>query len=178
MSGKAVDATVTSIETALVGVRRRGGNSATRFLRSSVQESSNLPAILIGKLVGFEAGHPKVTYPGNDTSGGLTARLGAPLSPNDIGEQVMLAFENGDKQKPIVLGRLLAVEDMGDGTPPLDVRVDGERVRLTANREVVLRCGEASITLTRAGKVIIKGSYVLSRSTGYNKTKGAAVDIN
>jgi hypothetical protein len=51
-------------------------------------------------------------------------------------------------------------------------------VVLTAEREMVLRCGEASITLTRAGKVIIKGAYIVSRSTGYNKIKGAAVDIN
>ena len=49
---------------------------------------------------------------------------------------------------------------------------------LTAEREIVLKCGEASITLTRAGKVLIKGTYVLSRSSGYNKIKGAAVDIN
>jgi hypothetical protein len=49
---------------------------------------------------------------------------------------------------------------------------------VSAEREIVLRCGDASITLTRAGKVIIKGRYVVSRSTGYNKIKGATVDIN
>jgi len=42
----------------------------------------------------------------------------------------------------------------------------------------VLRCGDASITLTRAGKVVIQGNYILSRSSGYNKIKGAAIDIN
>ena len=42
----------------------------------------------------------------------------------------------------------------------------------------MLRCGDASITLTRAGKVLIKENYVLSRSRGCNKIKGAAVDIN
>jgi hypothetical protein len=49
---------------------------------------------------------------------------------------------------------------------------------LSAEREIVLRCGAASITLTRAGKILINGSYILSRSTGYNKIKGAAVGIN
>ena len=56
--------------------------------------------------------------------------------------------------------------------------VDGDRHVIEADREVVLRCGDASITLTRAGKVIIKGSYILSRSTGYHKIKGAAIDLN
>jgi hypothetical protein len=49
---------------------------------------------------------------------------------------------------------------------------------LSAEREIVLHCGDASITLTRAGKVIIKGRYLISRSSGYNKVKGAAVEIN
>jgi len=60
----------------------------------------------------------------------------------------------------------------------VSAQVDDQRVELTAEREIVLRCGDASITLTRAGKVIIKGAYILSRSSGYNKIKGAAVDIN
>ena len=49
---------------------------------------------------------------------------------------------------------------------------------MDAEREIVLRCGDSSITLTRAGKVIIKGKYILNRSSGYNKIKGAAVEIN
>jgi hypothetical protein len=62
--------------------------------------------------------------------------------------------------------------------PHISAEVDDQRIVLTAEREIVLRCGEASVTLTRAGKVVIKGTYVLSRSSGYNKIKGAAVDIN
>jgi hypothetical protein len=49
---------------------------------------------------------------------------------------------------------------------------------LTAQEEVTIRCGEASITLTRAGKVLIKGSYLLSKSTGPNRVKGGSVQLN
>ncbi|MEW5071937.1 hypothetical protein AB1P14_09365, partial [Pseudomonas aeruginosa] len=38
--------------------------------------------------------------------------------------------------------------------------------------------GKASITLTRAGKVIIRGAYLSSRSTGVNRIKGGSVQIN
>ena len=48
----------------------------------------------------------------------------------------------------------------------------------TAESEIVLRCGEASITLTRAGKVLIRGTYLLSRSSGVNRIKGGSVQIN
>jgi hypothetical protein len=53
-----------------------------------------------------------------------------------------------------------------------------ERLELTASREIVLRCGDASITLTRAGKIILRGAYLLSRSSGVNKIKGGSVQIN
>jgi hypothetical protein len=49
---------------------------------------------------------------------------------------------------------------------------------LTGDKEIVLRCGKASITLTRAGKIIIRGAYLLNRSSGVNKIKGASVQIN
>jgi hypothetical protein len=42
----------------------------------------------------------------------------------------------------------------------------------------VLRCGKASITLTSAGKVLIRGTYVLSRSSGVNKIKGGSIQLN
>lgn len=53
---------------------------------------------------------------------------------------------------------------------PGQVEVDADRQRMvvTAREQLVLRCGKASITLTKAGKVLIEGSYVLSRSTGVN----------
>jgi hypothetical protein len=49
---------------------------------------------------------------------------------------------------------------------------------VSAKERLVLRCGKASVTLTRAGKVIIEGSYVVSRSTGVNRIKGGSVQLN
>ena len=59
-----------------------------------------------------------------------------------------------------------------------DVTVDGKRVSFNAEEEIVLRCGKASITLTKAGKVIIRGAYLLNRSSGVNRIKGGSVQIN
>ena len=56
--------------------------------------------------------------------------------------------------------------------------IDDERLVLSAQREVTIQCGKASITLTRAGKVLIRGEYLLSRSSGVNRIKGASVQIN
>ena len=86
-------------------------------------------------------------------------------------------------RRPIIMGVLQAhplPAPAGNPTPQqlVSVQADDDRLVLSAEREIVLRCGNASITLTRAGKVLIKGAYILSRSSGYNKIKGAAVDIN
>lgn len=56
--------------------------------------------------------------------------------------------------------------------------IDGQRIDLTAREQITLRCGKASITMTRAGKVIIRGTYVSSKSSGANRIKGGSVQIN
>jgi uncharacterized protein (DUF2345 family) len=58
------------------------------------------------------------------------------------------------------------------------VDADDERLVVTAKRQLVLRCGEASITLTRDGKVLVRGRYVSNRSTGVMRIKGGSVQIN
>jgi len=58
------------------------------------------------------------------------------------------------------------------------VHIDGKRVVLEGQEEVVLKCGEASITLTRNGKVVIRGKYLLSRSSGVNRILGGSVQVN
>jgi hypothetical protein len=112
----------------------------------------------------------------------VAARTTVPLQRQDVGTDVVVLFDQGDLRRPIVVGVLQDSRAIQPGVaapaPVVSAQVDDQKLVLTAEREIVLRCGEASITLTRAGKVLIKGTYVLSRSSGYNKIKGAAVDIN
>src|ERR1043165_9092292 len=79
-------------------------------------------------------------------------------------------------------GRLVIIGVVGPAAPaarrPAVARIDGRRVDLTGEDEVVLTCGKASITLTRAGKVIIKGTYVSSGSAGVHRITGGSVQIN
>lgn len=110
----------------------------------------------------------------------VAARSTVALRREMIGCDAVVVFEAGDPYRPIVVGVVQSRRNEVSADVPRKVAIeaDGERYVVSAEREIVLRCGEASITLTRAGKVIIKGNYILSRSTGYNKIKGAAIDIN
>jgi hypothetical protein len=137
---------------------------------------------VIGRLVGFEpSGIGLVDHPKNASGSTLPARSVVPLTIEMLGREVVLMFEQGDFQKPIVMG---IVQD--PATPPERaahqelriVEIDDQRLVFTAKREIVLRCGQASITLTRAGKVLIRGAYVLSRSSGANCIKGGSIQLN
>lgn len=112
----------------------------------------------------------------------VPARTTVPLQRDTIGTDVVVLCEQGDSQRPIIIGVIksqpLPSVDSDSQQKLVSVQADEDRYVISAEREIVLRCGDASITLTRAGKVIIKGTYVLSYSSGYNKIKGSAVDIN
>lgn len=99
-------------------------------------------------------------------------------------QQAVVVFESGDRSRPIILGFLEAVEPVDgdanapDRMPAIEADVDGKRVRVTAEDEIVLECGSASVTLRRNGRVIIRGTYVETRSEGTNRIKGGQVQIN
>lgn len=136
-------------------------------------------APVVGRFEGFDLlDQPLVSGVPGCPGEMLAARSAVPLRRTHKGQPVVLLFENGDMRLPLIMGILgPAAEPAAPAATPT-VLADGERQVIEAEREIVLRCGDASITLTRAGKVIIKGRYVLSRSSGANKIKGASVDIN
>ena len=139
------------------------------------------PAVAVGTLVGFaEAGEPLVTLKHGTRTPPLPARSTVRLGTAELGREVVLAFADADVRQPIVLG-VLQPSERSAAKPtgnPIEVSQDGERLLLTADREIVLRCGDASITLTQAGKVLLRGNYLLSRSSGANLIKGGSVQIN
>jgi len=136
-----------------------------------------LDSVVIGASVGFaKDGAPLVDFSGNQQDNPVPARTTVVLTREDVGRQVALLFEGTDPTKPILIGPIEQPRPRSPQTVSVDR--DGQRLELTADREIVLRCGDASITLTRSGKVLIRGAYVSSHSTGVNKVKGGAVHIN
>lgn len=147
----------------------------------AAKEPLRLDGVVIGVLMGFDdAGAPLVVFPGNPVEAAAPARTTAKLGADDVGADVALMFEGGDPARPLIMGRILhpAGELIPAADVPLTATIDDERLELTAEREIVLRCGKASITLTRAGKILLRGAYIFSRSTGVNKIKGGSVQLN
>jgi hypothetical protein len=138
----------------------------------------SIPGVTIGILAGFEeGGTPLVTVTGMVDGVCLPARSVVELSDAQIGNGVALAFEQSDLTKPVIMGCLIGLAPTHQ-KQNVQVFANGAQLTLSADREIVLRCGKSSITLTRAGKIIVRGAYVLSRSSGVNRIQGGSVQIN
>ena len=161
--------------------------SAADLLRPLLQTSApaRAPAsesLVVGELIALtdDGRTPLVIYPGQPGSAALPARTVVDLHGAHIGSAITLMFECSDPFKPIVMGVLRECRGwpLPDHPAQVEVDADGERLLVSAQESIVLRCGKASITLTKAGKVLIQGAYVLSRSSGVNRIKGGSVQLN
>ena len=140
-----------------------------------------LPEVVVGELVALaDDGHtPLVRYSSQPGSAALRARSVLDLHGAHVGRPVVLQFAGGDATRPIVMGVLReAPATPADGPGQVQVDADGERLIVRATDQLVFQCGKASITLTKAGKVLIQGTHVSSRSTGVNRVQGGSVQLN
>jgi len=158
--------------------------------------------IILGELLGFnDSGEPQVIYPGADGNV-LSAMSTIEITHEHKGRQLALLFTNGDFSKPVIIGliynplldilnnvefvtepeepaeQVSKEPDIAENVSPNTAYIDGNRVVLEGKEEIVLKCGEASITLTKAGKILIRGKYLLNRSTGVNRIMGGSVQVN
>lgn len=96
------------------------------------------------------------------------------------GQRVLVLFIKGNPDEPVIVGMMenLLEELVLMEKEPVDVLVDGERVTIRAEKEIALICGEGSITITREGRIVVKGRDIISRASQINKIKGSSVELN
>jgi len=155
------------------------------------EATASFDGVRVGRIVRVDnAGAVLVSFAGScesEVAARATGTVMVNLRASDpVGREVLLAFENSDPGRPIIIDTMHSLlDEVAASTStvlgvkmPEDVLVDGKRVTFDAQEEIVLRCGKASITLTKAGKVLIRGAYLLNRSSGVNRIKGGSVQIN
>jgi hypothetical protein len=60
----------------------------------------------------------------------------------------------------------------------LEVRMEGETLCLSAEKEIELRCGRSRIVMHKDGRVTVSGSHLLQSATGPIRVKGATIALN
>ncbi|MBI3560403.1 MAG: hypothetical protein HY080_01610 [Gammaproteobacteria bacterium] len=154
--------------------------------------------IVIGSLVALDPqGQPLVNYPENPTGLPQQALSTSAITVQHIGRQVALLFAKGDPQRPVIMGLIhsplhalienyevsltapITPNPVGLPHPTLDdVSIDGKHVVIDAKEQIVLKCGDASITLTKEGKIVIRGKYLLNRSSGMYRLRAGSIQVN
>lgn len=136
--------------------------------------------VRVGRIVDVQEGRPRVEF-GGCRALARVAMAGLRDTPDAmlLGHPVLLVLENGDPALPIIVGLVSDVlPRSAAGLTNESFEIYGRRVSFEGREEVVLRCGEASITLRADGQVIVKGTRVMSRASEVNKIRGATVQIN
>jgi hypothetical protein len=133
-------------------------------------------------------GRPMVQFEGSAMP--VIARIAASLCASGTapatGTSVILIFENGDHQLPVIVdlvrdslaspaGSAAVTQNQGFTT---SFELNGKRVVLEGKEEIVLKCGLGSLTLRADGQVVIKGTRLMSKASETNKVRGASVLIN
>jgi hypothetical protein len=141
-------------------------------------------AAVIGRLAASTDGRARIaredggSVPARHVAGLDPAQLTAPVN---VGREVLLLYEAGDPGRPVILA-WMAEPGVALTVTPAEtarvVRVDGKHVVIEAAEEILLQCGRGSILIREDGAIVIKGTNLLSRSSGINKIKGGAVRIN
>lgn len=152
--------------------------STSRALSLSPPIAPALPAATIGWVAGYAPERGVLVDFAGSEAGPVVARLLLMIDDATLQaavkdrRPVALLFERGEPTLPLIVG---LVQAQG---PTHEARIDGKRLVITGEEEIELRCGEASITLQKNGKLVIRGTYVETRAKGTNRIKGGSVQIN
>jgi len=162
--------------------------------------------IVIGTLANIDKqGQPLVNFSKNQANQPLKAMTTLAITRAHVGRQVLLLLASVNLQSPVIMGMIHSpLQDMleNSGQSQIeedetekelrkdivqvqevdlkidDVLIDGRKIVFEAEEQIVLKCGESSITLTKNGKISIRGKNVLSRATGTNQIKGSTFQVN
>jgi hypothetical protein len=136
--------------------------------------TTRVDGVVIGLLLAFQDGQPMVVFPGNPRDTATPARSLARLSPDDLGSEVALLFEDADPARPLIVGRIVDPARQDAAT----VIRDGEQVKITATDRIELRVGKSSIVMEKDGHITIRGTYLVSHASAANRIRGGSVNLN
>jgi len=175
--------------------------------KSATEASSAISPgeVVIGYIKKVDQSGVYVDYPHNCSGKHVLALATIPVEAKNIGREAALLFNGGDINKPVIIGiihcEMMDVLENGSNTQEssgewldqnlpscsteaeakeknLDIIVDGKEHCIEAKEQMTLKCGKASITLSKDGKILLRGSYISSRSSGTHRILGGSVQIN
>ena len=154
---------------------------------------------VVGRLIGVQGRMLLVTLP-DAIDNPVETKSALGLSANECAQaiarsaEVLVVHEQNNPDRPIAVALLdaptphvdMVLETSAEPHPsneplqraPFEVVVDGIPTPVEAKEQLVLRCGDASITLHANGRIVLKGNEIESHARGTNRIKGGSVRVN
>lgn len=156
---------------------------------ATIQEAAIVADAFAGALVGHLAGFDeqgRILFQEDGTQAPYTVEIGLPLSDEEVAaaaqsKRCALVIKPDNQPRQPVLVALLREcisAEARDKAGTEATRINGQAVEIDAQQSLELNCGRARITLHADGRIELNGDYLLSRSRGPIKLKGATIDIN
>jgi hypothetical protein len=147
---------------------------------------SETTEIVIGMLIAMRDGQPVVDFTGNPNSRPIQAIATCHIDPTHVGRQVALLFAERDMARPIVIGVVrghLTPQHPSVAVPqyasnPMVWGANNNNLVIKGTGQMVFQCGQASLSLTEQGRIIMRGTHIASYSDGVNRIRGAMVEVN
>jgi hypothetical protein len=143
--------------------------------------------VVTGRLAGIDS-EGRILFRENGFTGaaipvviGMSVPDGTLVNAARLEQRALVMRAGSDTEPPVLVGilRERVSAKARDAKPSqLEVAVDGEVLRLSADRRIELRCGKARLLLLETGRIVLSGTNVVTRSTGPNKIKGASISLN
>ncbi|ATB50987.1 DUF6484 domain-containing protein [Corallococcus macrosporus] len=140
-----------------------------------------------GHIIGTDGeGRPVVDFDGNPV-GPRVARKAVRMDAEGIKaavesrQPVEIRFEEGDPRLPIIMALLPVAPRASrlDAIPGARIETAESPAHVIQGRDgLVLRCGDAAVTLLRNGKVSLQGTSVETSAEGAVRIKGMAVQVH
>lgn len=128
-----------------------------------------------------------IDYPDNPYQSPLAAICATSVVAADVGREVVLAFVQGDPAQPILMGLLRrhGTRNQAEAraavhaiTPAISATTEASHVCVEAAEAMTLKCGQASLTLNKDGRVIVRGTNVATYAEGTLRLRGSVVELN
>jgi hypothetical protein len=96
------------------------------------------------------------------------------------GTDVLLLQDEEPGAMPVIVGVVAdKVSPATQAEPESWTTTIGNRnVKVVAGEDLRLECGDASIVLTRDGRIVLRGVQITSRASATNRIRGGSVEIN
>lgn len=116
------------------------------------------------------------------TTTAVWASVAGAIDESSIGRTAVVMFIAGEWARPLVIGLVHSgdaaqARAAAEAAPPAAAAPE-KRVVVEAGDALTLKCGKASLTMQKNGRMILRGTDIASYASGTQRINGAIVEVN